>query len=233
MIYIQTSDGLSQVSPSFTKEKIIEALGYTPADNATFYEDETGALLVVDNAGYVIARVDGEGLSTTQISVNAIKLNDEDLATKLESLGTIDLSNYYTKAEVNNAIANIEHPTIDLSAYALSADVEADKVITDAHMADVMIHVTKEEKNSWTSKSNFSGNYIDLIDAPNIASEDEDNRLVICDASGNVIMRIDDSGLNVAAIYINGKTAIPAYDDSMEGAILKIIDGAPTWVIET
>lgn len=32
MIYIQTTEGLSQVTPSLTKEKIISALGYSPAD---------------------------------------------------------------------------------------------------------------------------------------------------------------------------------------------------------
>ena len=37
MIYIQKADGLQAISSQLTKEKIIAALGYTPADNATFY----------------------------------------------------------------------------------------------------------------------------------------------------------------------------------------------------
>lgn len=111
MIYIQTADGLSQVSPSLTKEKIITALGYTPADNATFYEDDSGTLIVADEKGYVIARIGSDGLTTTQISADAIKLNDVDLATKLAELetnsSTTDLSNYYTKTEIDEAISNI------------------------------------------------------------------------------------------------------------------------------
>jgi hypothetical protein len=72
MIYIQTENGLNQITPSLTKEKILSALGYTPADNATFYEDESGTLLVVDNNNYVIARIGEFGLETTQITANAI-----------------------------------------------------------------------------------------------------------------------------------------------------------------
>ena len=152
MIYIQQADGLTQVTPSLTKEKIIAALGYTPADNATFFEDETGSLLIADKAGYVVARIDKDGVHTTRVMANAISLGEEDLAIKLQALqdaisnidvSDINLSNYYTKSEVDDAIANAEvdltgvatekyvddvvagitHPTVDLTPYALVADV--------------------------------------------------------------------------------------------------------------
>lgn len=223
MIYIQSADGLTQVSPSLTKEKIIAALGYTPADKNIFYEDESGALVITDEQGYVIARIDENGLTTTRISASAVMLNGEDLATKLESLGDIDLSNYYTKSEVDDALTNVsvdltgyateeyvdeavaavEHPTVDLSPYALAADVAADKVITDAHMSDEVIHVTEADRETWDGKSNFSGNYTDLNGAPNIVNDNEDE-VVICDSQGNVILCATAEGLNVAAIYING-----------------------------
>ena len=98
MIYIQTAEGLSQVSPSLTKEKIIAALGYTPADNLTFYEDESGVLAIVDNNGYVVAKIGAAGLETVEVSAKAIKLNGQDLAAKLQALEEksvdIDLSDY-------------------------------------------------------------------------------------------------------------------------------------------
>ena len=289
MIYIQTADGLSQVSPSLSKEKIIEALGYTPADNVTFFEDETGALLVVDNAGYVIARIDENGLTTTQVSASAIKLNGEDLTTKLEALGNIDLSDYYTKSEVriaianaqpdmssyatkefvneaisdldvdvdltgyatesfvNNAVNNIDLSNyytktevdntladldvdVDLTGYALSSEVEANKVLTDAHANDVDIHVSKDDKKSWDAKSDFSGAYEDLNGAPHIVNDNEDE-VVICDSQGNVILRATAEGLNVTAVYVNGKAvSFPDYTDADEGKILKIVNNKPVWV---
>ena len=249
MIYIQTADGLSQVSPSLSKEKIIEALGYTPADNVTFFEDETGALLVVDNAGYVIARIDENGLTTTQVSASAIKLNGEDLTTKLEALGNIDLSDYYTKSEVRIAIANAQPDMssyatkefvneaisdldvdVDLTGYALSSEVEANKVLTDAHANDVDIHVSKDDKKSWDAKSDFSGAYEDLNGAPHIVNDNEDE-VVICDSQGNVILRATAEGLNVTAVYVNGKAvSFPDYTDADEGKILKIVNNKPVWV---
>lgn len=250
MIYIQTNTGLTQVSPSLTKEKIIAALGYTPADQNTFYEDESGALVIADEKGYVIARIDANGLTTTHISANAVMLNGEDLAAKLESLGNIDLSNYYTKNEVDDAlenvsvdltgyateeyvnetIANASTGNIDLSAYALAADVAADKVITDAHMNDSVVHVTEADRESWDAKSDFSGNYADLSGAPHIVNDNEDE-VVICDSNGNVILRATAEGLNAAAIYVNGVavTSLPDYSAASEGATLQIIDGVPAW----
>ena len=103
MIYVQTEQGLAQVSPSFTKDKIIAALGYTPADNMSFFEDESGALVIGDERGYAIARIDKDGLTTTKISTNAIALNGEDLAAKLQSLKNaidgIEIPEYLIKVE--------------------------------------------------------------------------------------------------------------------------------------
>lgn len=36
---------------------------------------------------------------------------------------TVDLSDYYTKSEVDEAIANVEHPTVDLEGYAKLTDI--------------------------------------------------------------------------------------------------------------
>lgn len=263
MIYIQQAHGLAQVTPSLTKEKIIAALGYTPADNATFFEDETGSLLVADKAGYVIARIDKDGVHTTRVMANAISLGDEDLAIKLQALqdaidnidvGDINLSNYYTKSEVDNAIANAEvdltgiateqyvndavagiiHPTVDLSPYALAADVEANKILTDAHIDDTDIHVTIDNKTAWDAKSDFNGDFNALSNAPHIVNDNEDE-MVVCDGQGNVIFRATAEGINVAAIYVNGVRVdkeLPDYSKAGEGAVLKIVGGVPTWVLE-
>lgn len=262
MIYVQSIAGLTQVSPKLTKEKIIAALGFTPADKNSFYEDESGALLVADEQGYVIARIDGNGLTTTQISAKAIQLDGEDLAAKLQDLveknpeATVDLSNYYTKGEIDTALGNvsvdltgyateqyvddaianldIEIPETDLSKYALSADVEANKVLTDAHAADADIHVTAENKAVWDAKSDFDGDFNSLSNAPHIVNDNEDE-MVVCDSQGNVIFRATAEGINTAAIYVNGVRVdkeLPDYSEADEGAVLKIVGGVPTWMVE-
>lgn len=74
---------------------------------------------------------------------------------------TLDLSNYYTKEEIEEAIANI-----DLSQYALVSEVEANKIITDAHIDNDDIHITSEEREKWNSGISSSGvsqEYVDTV----------------------------------------------------------------------
>lgn len=239
MIYVQGKSGLTPVSPSLTKEKIIAALGYTPVDNNTFYEDESGALIVTDEKGYVIARIDENGLQTTQVSTSAVVLNGEDLATKLQSLADkvpeIDLSNYYTKKQVDDVINQIDIPKADLSGYATEEYVQealAGIEIPDnsEHFSNNDIHVTAEEKATWNNALGFSGDYNDLYNAPHIVNDNE-NEVVVCDTLGNVILRATAEGLNVAAVYVNGKAvSFPDYTDADEGKTLKIVNGVPAWV---
>lgn len=229
MIYVQTSNGLTQISPSLTKEKIIAALGYTPADQNTFYEDESGALVIADEQGYVIARIDENGLTTTQVSANAIAINGEDLAVKLQELANkvpdIDLSNYYTKEEVDNALGNIDIPEVSLEGLATEEAL-------NAHINDEEIHVTAEDKATWDAKSDFNGDFNTLFNAPHIVNDNEDE-VVICDSQGNVILRATAEGLNVTAVYVNGKAvSFPDYTDADEGKTLKIVNGVPAWVSE-
>lgn len=181
MIYIQTNEGLTPISSSLTKEKILAALGYTPADGASFFEDESGALVVADSNGYIIARLDDKGFTTTQVSASSIKLNDIDLIEKLNELeskaSNVDLSNYYTKNEV------------------------------DTHLNNEDIHVNSTDKEKWNNKSDFSGDYNDLNNAPNIMIENEEE-LVICDNNNNIIMRVDANGLNTTNLYLNNKLSL-------------------------
>lgn len=212
MIYIQQIDGLQAISPSLTKEKIIAALGYTPADQNTFYEDESGALVIADEKGYIIARIDENGLTTTRVSAEAIQLHGEDLAAKLKALEEatpdIDLTGYYTSTEVDNKIKEAtnglasESDIPSLDDYAKTTDIPSTEAY-DTHVANETIHVTEDQKTAWTNKSDFSGAYKDLEGAPNIVNDNQDE-VVICDSLGNVILRATAEGLNVAAVYVNG-----------------------------
>lgn len=227
MIYVQSASGLTQISPKLTKEKIIAALGFTPADKNSFYEDESGALVIADEQGYVIARIDENGLTTTQVSAGAIALNGEDLAAKLQELANkvpdIDLSNYYTKEEIDNALGNIDIPEVSLEGLATEEAL-------NSHANNEEIHVTAENKTAWDAKSDFDGDFNSLFNAPHIVNDNEDE-VVICDSQGNVILRATAEGLNVAAVYVNGKAvSFPDYTDADEGKTLKIVNGVPAWV---
>lgn len=153
MIYVQTSEGLSQISPSFTKEKIIAALGYTPADGATFWEDSSGALVIADPQGYVIARIDEDGLTTTKVGATEILLNGEDLATKLQELADkvpeVDLTGFATEEALNSHV-NSFHFSGDYkdlnNAPHIVNDNEDEVVICDSQ-GNVILRATAEGLN--------------------------------------------------------------------------------------
>lgn len=157
MIYIQSESGLIPINSAtdITKEKIINALGYTPADNSTFYEDNTGQFVIADEVGNIIARINEDGIATTNVTANSLILNGTDL-----------------EVELGEHINNSE------------------------------VHITSKEKNMWNSKSDFSGNYSDLVDAPSIEEVNEDELLLV-DGYGNIIARINNEGISTPAIQAN------------------------------
>jgi hypothetical protein len=92
----------------------------------------------------------------------------------------VDLSNYYTKTEVDEKVNNV---TVDLTGYATETYVNeqiakadiSDKLpknLSDLKEDDTHRLVTDTEKAKWDAKSNFSGSYNDLTDKPTIPSLD-------------------------------------------------------------
>lgn len=68
--------------------------------------------------------------------------------------------------------------------------------------------VSDSEKSAWNAKSDFSGDYSDLTNAPNIV-EDHEGNLVISDDNGNIIFKSDATGfetttLTAQNIVLNG-----------------------------
>jgi hypothetical protein len=61
------------------------------------------------------------------------------------------------------------------------------------HVKDTNIHVTKEEKQTWNNKSNFSGSYNDLTDKPTIPSKASD---VGAEASGTSQTKVNEHNVS-------------------------------------
>lgn len=86
--------------------------------------------------------------------------------------------------------------------------------------------VSDTEKSVWNAKSNFSGNYNDLLDAPDIQEDDAGN-LIIADGDGNIIFRSDVNGfetttLSAQNIILNGT----AVEDVIQSKIQSYVDEA-------
>lgn len=116
-----------------------------------------------------------------EAAANKIEGNiEEQVNQQLEASINDKLTNYYNKSEIDNKIANVK---VDLTGYATETYVN--EQIAKADISDKLPKnlsdlgedenhrlVTDEEKSTWNSKSDFSGNYNDLIDKPIIPSLD-------------------------------------------------------------
>lgn len=80
----------------------------------------------------------------------------EGASATLDTIGEISSTiedNQDAIALLNSAIAN-----------------KANSTDLNSHASDTELHITNAERNSWNAKSNFSGNYNDLTNKPNIPS---------------------------------------------------------------
>lgn len=193
---------------------------------------------VVDSDNNVILSVDSDGLHTTSMT-----LDGESAATEkfvADSIAAIefpetDLSNYYTKQETESLIPDTSKFLTEIpEEYVTETELTDKGFLTEhqsleglattqeleEHAQNSNLHVTSADKQKWNAKSNFSGDYNDLTNAPAIA-EDGTGDLIIADNAGNIIFRASDHGLetthlSIESLTINGMTIqemIKAYVD--------------------
>lgn len=197
---------------------------------------------VVDENGNIIFNVDADGAHTTSMTLNGQSIEEmiNDKVDKVEGkqLSTNDFTNEY-KTKLDNinegggGIVAEEDPTVPAWAKeATKPSYTADEVgaLADttvlADLTDDATHrtVTDAEKANWNAKSDFSGDYNDLENAPNI-SEDGTGDLIIADANGNIIFRSNGDGfetVNLTAqnITINGMTIQEIIKEYVNATIL-------------
>lgn len=197
---------------------------------------ETDEWKVVDDSGNIIFSVDADGAHTTSLTLNGQSVEDmiDDKVGKVEGKGlsTNDFTDEY-KEKLDNineggGIVVEEDPTVP--AWAKEANkpsYTADEVgaLADttvlADLADDATHrtVTDTEKSNWNAKSEFSGDYNDLENAPNI-TEDGTGDLIIADANGNIIFRSNGDGfettqINTDVLKVNNTTLGEIIDNAL------------------
>jgi maltodextrin utilization protein YvdJ len=172
---------------------------------------------VVDNDGNIIFSVDATGAHTTSMTLNGQSVEDmiDDKVDKVDGKGlsTNDFTDAYKEKldGLENITFEESDPTVPAWAKeATKPSYTADEVgaLADttvlADLTDDATHrtVTDAEKAAWNAKSDFSGDYNDLENAPNI-TEDESNNLVITDPDGNIIFRSDANGFETTQLTTN------------------------------
>ena len=181
---------------------------------------------IADSEGNVIFKVDENGTHTTNLTINgevattkqyvdgAIKQAVDNI-----DIPEVDLSNHATKQYVDEAIDNIEFPVTDLTDYATKQYVEeqvgpkaaqTDLDLTNQELGKVkeLVGTTSVEDQIEEALDNletFSGDYEDLINAPDIA-EDGSGDMAIVDKDGNIAFKVDSEGrTHVTSLAVGGE----------------------------
>lgn len=241
-INIQLDGKLQKISgQTMTKEKIIEKLGYTPANETTLdanitelnsnldilesaLEEHKNSMsdidaanaddkfVIADPSGNIIAKIDDEGVHTTGVEAESFTSNDKELAVYDED------GNAAFKVDENGithaAKLKLNSGDVDDQLSALSDS------ITD-HASKTVEHVNSTDRDRWDNKSDFSGNYSDLVGAPNIV-EDESGEAVYADEVGNIIFKIDADGAHTTKLELTSGDV----DTQLGGLDAKILEHA-------
>lgn len=178
---------------------------------AALGDDPNFATTVANEIGKKVDKVDGKGLSSNDFT--------DAYREKLDGL--------------ENMTFEESDPTVPSWAKeATKPSYTADEVgalsnsTTLADLTDDANHrtVTDNEKQTWNNKSDFSGDYNELINAPDI-SEDGSGELIIADDNGNILLRSNDNGiettnLSVENLVINGVSIQEKIEGYVDEAIL-------------
>lgn len=216
-----------------TSERIVNALGYTPADKSQLFsgsfndlkdnpisENGDGALSFTDPNGNIIAKVDKNGVTTTNVNTKTITLNGEDLEDKINKIkGAIlnsildDESDSFSLVDPDgNIIFRVDKEGAATTELVLGA-TEEDKIAvkeTLQNILDQLNNISFEETDptvpSWAkqpTKPTYS--YSEIKDAP--IQEDTSGALDIVDAEGRIAAKIDSNGTRVAKLFIGEEKA--------------------------
>lgn len=211
---ILTADGLQRIG-GVTKEEIITALEYTPANSEVESTVETH---VADADAHISAEERSAWNAKSDFSGNFYDLEGApDIAE--DGSGELHIAD-----NDGNIIARVDAGGIH------TTEVEANGVMlgqaVTEHIADTGRHITDDERIAWNAKSDFSGAYEDLTGQPSIA-EDGSKDLKIADESGNIIAQFDSGGLttttvSATSIIVNGADVMPTVDEHISDSFAHV-----------
>lgn len=208
----------TQISIAIANQDLFSG-DYNDLQNApNISDDDSSNLKVSDEDGNIIVQIDSDGLKTTKITANNVNINGTNILE--DTSGKVELVD-----ENGNVIVKVDNDGIHTTE--IKADGIKIKETLSNHIDNNNIHVTIEEKTLWNSKSDFSGDYNDLKNAPDIA-EDDTSDLTIADEVGNIIFKVDAAGahtttLDAQNITINNENI----DNVMDKKITALVNSAP------
>ena len=197
---IKTATGLLEIGGNVTKEKVISALGYSPA-NETHVEDTSVHVSSEDRQTWN-NKSDFSGAYADLIDAPNIVENESGKVVYADESGNIIVQIDENGLETTTVTAKnvvVGGKDVGVKFDEQKEEIGELNISLSSHTSDSTIHITADERMLWNNKSDFSGDYNDLTNAPDIV-EDSSGEVVYADESGNVIAKIGENGLETTQV---------------------------------
>ena len=190
---------------------------YNDLTNApNIVEDGSQDLVIADESGNIIFKVDEAGAHTTILDAQSVTINNQSVTdimdAKVAALVNSAPETLDTLSELAGAMENNSDAIEALETIATSKAAQSDLDVTNANVAALqgLVGDTAVDKQIEAHEKNtlhFSGDYSDLTNAPNI-EENDDGDMVVTDDNGNIIFKVDASGAHSTSLTLNGKDVV-------------------------
>ena len=189
---VGTTSVATQISNAIAKQPHFSG-DYNDLTNApNIVEDDGGNMVITDESGNIIFKVDANGAHTTKLTLNEGSAATEDY--------------------VKNAIANIKYPTTDLTGYATEAYVDnkvADLVNSAPEALDTLGELATALENhedaydALLETVGSKATKTELADMKTELSESiisESDEFYIVDNNGNIVASINENGVTTTTV---------------------------------
>lgn len=203
----------SQISTAIANQDLFSG-DYNDLVNApNISEDNSDNVVIADNDGNIIFKVDADGVHTTTLNAKNITIENEDIIDviddKLAALVNSAPETLDTLGELAEAMTTNSDAIEALETIATSKASQSDLDTTNENVSELQglvgdTSVATQIANAIEGFESFSGDYNDLENAPNIA-EDGAGNMVVADENGNVIFKADATGIHSTALTLNGE----------------------------
>ena len=241
-MYIQLSSGLKKITNEITSEQVINALGYQPAtknDLNNIFNSESDEFYVVDASGNIIAKIDKEGLHTTEVEVGSGMKLKEHIQNALVHVTEEDKQRWNSAPELENIDddGSGEFNLVDAKGNII-LKVDADGL----HSTET--HTQKLFLNGKELNFEEAGGDIIMDPLPEIGEEDNGKILQVVngewskaelthpqelpsvsESDNNKILKVDENGNWVIADLPNEKE-LPTVSETDNNKILQVVGGA-------
>lgn len=164
--------------------------------------DFSNNLIVADNNGNIVLKVDENGLNTTDVNVDGVSIKEKipiwDSCVDQEDSFSGDYNDLTNKPNIEDNSSG-DLIVVDNDDNIILQVNDTGLTTTDVKIGEISI---KEKAEEWDNKSDFSGEYEDLVGAPGIV-EDGGGNLVVTDEDDNIILQVDENGLTTTDVKID------------------------------